>query len=221
LSPAIGACVKMPTPPDGTDRDASRPSGAALGRLLRLSHSRVLLWAKEPGSDVPFEVSKVVQGPLQSACPTAPRCPGEAVAAPTHGSLYLDPSAAPRGDCAYAFSTRGECLKTRNQLALEAALFRPGEVTLTRRLLEALGFQVSEEMVETTTLEPRILNAHGAIGSKSQVRSMRTPTAGQIVLVRRLPMAGGAKKSASGRNAATKAAVMKAACAVRPGRGSP
>lgn len=210
------------TPPDGTDSRATA-AGQVAGRLLRLSHSRVLLWAKEPASEVPFEVSKVVSTPLQPACPTAPRCPGEAVAAPSRGSLYLDPHEPPRGDCAYAFSTRGECLKTRNQLALEAALFRPGEVTLTRRLLEALGFQVTEEVVETTSPEPRILKAHGPIGSKSQVRGMRSPSAGPIVLVRRLPMATTPRSDAGARSAATKAAVAKAACAVRsgPGRGRP
>lgn len=159
-------------------------------KILRLTQSRTLLWAHERGSDVPYEVSKVVQQPLQPRCPTAPRCPEEAASAPTSlkskGALYLDPNERPRGTCAYTFRTRGECLQSRNQLALEAALFRPGEVLLTRRLLEALGFTVEEEAVDPTT-DPRILDAHGPIGTRHQVRLLRSPSAGQIVLVRKLP----------------------------------
>lgn len=159
-------------------------------KILRLTQSRTLLWARERGSDAPYEVSKVVQQPLQPRCPTAPRCPEEAAKAATplktKGSLWLDPQERPRGVCAYSFGTRGECLQTRNQLALEAALFRPGEVLLTRRLLEALGFAVEEEPVDTTR-DPRILDAHGPIGPRHQVRLLRSPSAGQIVLVRRLP----------------------------------
>lgn len=159
-------------------------------KILRLTQSRVLLWAHERGSDVPYEVSKVVQQPLQPRCPTAPRCPDEAASASaslkSKGSLWLDPQERPRGSCAYTFGTRGECLQARNQLALEAALFKPGEVVLTRRLLEALGFTVEEEAVDTTR-DPRILEAHGPIGQRHQVRLLRSPSAGQIVLVRRLP----------------------------------
>lgn len=159
-------------------------------KILRLTQSRILLWAHERGSDVPYEVSKVVQQPLQPRCPTAPRCPDEAASSPAtlkgKGSLWLDPQERPRGSCAYTFGTRGECLQTRNQLALEAALFKPGEVLLTRRLLEALGFTVEEEAVDTTR-DPRILEAHGPIGQRHQVRLLRSPSAGQIVLVRRLP----------------------------------
>lgn len=159
-------------------------------KILRLTQSRVLLWARERGSDVPYEVSKVVQQPLQPRCPTAPRCPEEAAKTPASlkgkGSLWLDPQERPKGSCAYAFGTRGECLQARNQLALEAALFRPGEVVLTRRLLEALGFSVEEESVDATK-DPRILDAHGPIGQQHQVRLLRSPSAGQIVLVRRLP----------------------------------
>jgi hypothetical protein len=161
-------------------------------KILRLARSRTLLWAHERGSDVPFEVSKVVQQPLQARCPTAPRCPAEVVGPgaarrPAPKGLWLDPDARPAGDCAYSFATRGECLQTRNQLALEAALFRPGEVLLTRRFLEALGYAVEEEAVETTRPDPRILDAHGPVGSRHQVRVLRSPSAGQIVLVRRVP----------------------------------
>lgn len=160
-------------------------------KILRLTRSRTLLWAHERGSDLPYEVSKVVQQPLQPRCPTAPRCPDEAADTSTkraaRGSLWLDPQERPVGTCAYAFATRGECLRTRNQLALEAALFRPGEVLLTRRLLEALGYTVEEEAVDTTSADPRILDAHGPIGARHQVRLHRSPSAGQVVLVRRLP----------------------------------
>lgn len=157
-------------------------------KILRLAQSRTLLWAYERGSDLPYEVSKVVQQPLQARCPTAPRCPGEALKSPTGGrskGLWLEPDQPPSGSCAYQFDTRGDCLRTRNQLALEAALFRPQEVVLTRRLLLALGFSVEAEPVETATSEPRILEAHGPIGPRHQVRLLRSPSAGQIVLVRR------------------------------------
>lgn len=163
-------------------------------KILRLTQSRTLLWAHEPGSrsDTPYEVSKVVQQPLQPRCPTAPRCPEEAAKTPTSmrtkGSLWLDPHERPQGTCPYAFATRGECLESRNQLALEAALFRPGEVLLTRRLLEALGFTVEEEAVDPTN-DARILEAHGPIGPRHHVRLLRSPSAGQIVLVRKLPTA--------------------------------
>ncbi|MBX3471496.1 MAG: hypothetical protein KF878_31975 [Planctomycetes bacterium] len=158
-------------------------------KILRLAQSRTLLWAHERGSDVPFEVSKVVHQTLQPRCPTAPRCPGEAATSPSKGGLWLDPHERPKGSCAYTFATRGECLRTRNQLALEAALFRPGELVLTRRLLEALSFRVTEESVDSTVAEPRVLDAHGPIGPRHQVRLLRSPSAGQIVLVRRLPAA--------------------------------
>jgi hypothetical protein len=157
-------------------------------KILRLAQSRTLLWAYERGSDLPYEVSKVVQQPLQARCPTAPRCPGEALQTPTGSrskGLWLDPDERPGAGCAYQFDTRGDCLRTRNQLALEAALFRPQEVVLTRRLLLALGFTVEAEPVETATSEPRILEAHGPIGPRHQVRLLRSPSAGQIVLVRR------------------------------------
>lgn len=170
-------------------------------KILRLAQSRVLLWASERGSDVPFEVSKVVNQPLQPKCPTAPRCPGEVMQAAdgwpagskadappkTGGALWLDPAERPRGSCAYHFEVRGDCLQTRNQLALEAALFRPSEVVLTKRLLEALGYRVDEETLDTTKSDPRILDAHGPIGARHQVKLMRSPSAGQVVLVRRLP----------------------------------
>lgn len=161
-------------------------------KILRLAQSRTLLWAHERGSDTPYEVSKVVQQALQPRCPTAPRCPEEAARSPnamrTKGSVWLDPSERPQGHCAYSFGTRGECLAARNQLALEAALFRPNEVLLTRRLLEALGYRVEEEPVDPTR-DTRILEAHGPISARHQVRLLRSPSAGQIVLVRKLPAA--------------------------------
>lgn len=147
-------------------------------KILRLASSRVLLWAHERGGDGPYEVSKVVDRPLQPHCQSAPRCPGSGEG--------IDPSAAPAARCPYVFDTRGECLRTRNQLALEAALFRPGEVLLTRRLLEALGFEVQEEAIDPAADEGRrVLTAHGALGRKElHVRLLRSPAAGPIVLVR-------------------------------------
>lgn len=177
-------------------------------KILRLARSRVLLWAWERASDVPFEVSKVVHQPLQPRCPTAPRCPdevlespdgwpaGKAAPAKPAASLWLDPAERPKGACAYRFDSRGECLGARNQLALEAALFLPTEVVLTRRLLEALGYRVDEESLDTTTPDPRILEAHGPIGPRHQVKLLRSPSAGQVVLVRRLPVAAAGRDPA-------------------------
>lgn len=159
-------------------------------KILRLSTSRVLLWAHERGvpNAAPFEVSKVVDGPLQARCPSAPRCPGERA----KGSIDPDAPASPT--CAYAFRQRGDCLRARNQLALEAALFRPGELLLTRRLLEALGFTIRAETVDVTEASgPRVLAAHGALGKSLQVRMFRSPSAGPIVLVR--PEPSGARRA--------------------------
>jgi hypothetical protein len=151
-------------------------------KILQLARSRVLLWARERGHDVPFEVSKVVGVPLQGRCATAPRCPGQAEEDEGEDG-WIDPDESAARDCPYAFSTRGDCLSHRNQRALEAALFRPGEVVLTRRLLEALGFEVESEPIEPLA-GSRVLIAHGAIGPSCQVRLLRSPGAGQIVLVR-------------------------------------
>jgi hypothetical protein len=167
-------------------------------KILRLATSRVLLWAHEGGlpNAAPFEVSKVVDGPLQARCPSAPRCPGEG------GSRVkgerpkgsIDPDAPASPTCAYTFELRGDCLRARNQLALEAALFRPGELLLTRRLLEALGFTIRAETVDVTEpTGPRVLAAHGALGKALQVRMFRSPSAGPIVLVR--PEPSGARRA--------------------------
>lgn len=165
-------------------------------KILRLATSRVLLWAHERGvpNAAPFEVSKVVDGPLQARCPSAPRCPGESTGKPGKASgserprSSIDPDAPASASCAYAFALRGDCLRARNQLALEAALFRPGELLLTQRLLEALGFTIRAETVDVTEATgSRVLAAHGALGKALQVRMFRSPSAGPIVLVRAEP----------------------------------
>jgi hypothetical protein len=159
-------------------------------KILRLAQARVLLWAHSTGGE-PFEVSKVVEGSLQPRCETAPYCPKVPSASPLSESeegtnnLWIDPNERPPAGCAYAFQRRGLCLRHRNQVALESALFRPEEVSLTRRLLESLGFSVREEPVDPTCHPARILQAHGSVSVAShQVRLLRSPSAGSIVLVR-------------------------------------
>ena len=156
-------------------------------KVLRLAQARVLLWAFSRGNssegDQPFEVSKVVDGPLQARCASAPRCPDEPEE--SLSGLWIDPNERPHGSCAYDFQRRGQCLRHRNQIALELALFRPDEVPLTRRLLESLGFTVREEAIDPTQHPVRILKAHGSVTPAShQVRLLRSPSAGGIVLVR-------------------------------------
>lgn len=163
-------------------------------KILRLAQARVLLWAfsrGDSGSDSPetdlwgepFEVSKVVEGPLQERCSSAPRCPDEPEE--SLNGLWIDPNERPHGSCAYDFQRRGQCLRHRNQVALESALFRPDEIPLTRRLLESLGFTVREEAIDPTQQPVRILKAHGSVTPAShQVRLLRSPSAGGIVLVR-------------------------------------
>ncbi len=155
--------------------------------ILRLSQARVLLWARERDPLSPFEVSKIVAQPLQPMCRSAPHCPGELQEATlfTKPALvgWVDPTQPPPSTCPYEFGLRGECLQHRNQLALEAALFSPSEVTLTRRLLEALGYEVTEEGVDSHE-RGKILGAHGFIGPSHEVRLLQSPSAGPIVLVR-------------------------------------
>ena len=156
-------------------------------KILRLAHARVLLWAHERGGCEPFEVSKVVDGPLQERCESAPRCPGEADDEEDEQGLWVDPLERPAGVCAYAFPHRGACLGHRNQIALERALFLPAEVQLTRRLLESLGYSVREESVDSTRANPRVLLAHGSVRAAShQVKLLKSPSAGSIVLVRKV-----------------------------------
>lgn len=156
-------------------------------KVLQLAGARVLLWARERNEE-PFEVSKIVSYPVQPRCPSAPRCPGEAPETPFENRrpAWVDPTQPPAGRCPYAFEVRGECLQHRNQVALELALFRPGEVPLTRSLLEAVGYSVEEESIDPTQEPSRILRAHGHVGPNHQVRLFRSPSAGSIVLVREL-----------------------------------
>lgn len=157
--------------------------------LLHLSGARILLWAHDRSGE-PFEVSKVVSHPVQPKCPSAPRCPEDVIAdglfAGSSNPTWVDPTERPAGHCPYAFEVRGECLQHRNQVALERALFRPSEIELTRRVLQAVGYDVVEESVDPTREPARILKAHGHVGSQHQVRLLRSPSAGAIVLVRQV-----------------------------------
>ncbi len=161
-------------------------------KILHLAQSRVLLWAREGRDLLPYEVSKVVNNPLQGRCDTAPYCPGERESdQPFNGPAWIDPNATPSPACPYAFSNRGDCLAHRNRAALEAALFSPAEARMARRLLEALGYNVFEEAIDVTQTclpdgESRILDAHSYIGPSHQVKLFSSPHSGQIVLVRDL-----------------------------------
>lgn len=153
-------------------------------KILQLAQARVRLWAGRPGES-PFEVTKVVGHPLQPLCAAAPRCPtpeGERFSFRPAFS-WIDPLEAPSVECPYRFELRGDCLTHRNQLALEAALFDPHELDLTRRLLEAVGFEVHEDPVDPVA-DNTILLAHGHLGPSYEVRLMHSPVAGPIVLVR-------------------------------------
>jgi hypothetical protein len=151
-------------------------------KILRLAQARLLLWAHDRVAG-PFEVSKVVTHRLQPLCSTAPRCPDDLSFFEPAGPAWIDPIQEAHPECPYAFARRGECLRHRNQLALEAALFAPGEVELTRRLLEALGFRVTTEAIDPVR-ENTVLAAHGEIGPSHDVRLLQSPVAGPIVLVR-------------------------------------
>lgn len=157
-------------------------------KILRLADARVLLWARERRArgGEPFEVSKVVSGPLQGLCPTAPRCPAELTSAGPFArvSSWIDPHEPPHGACAYGFGNRGECLRHRNRSALESALLSPDEARRAVRLLEAMGFSVEEESIDPGQARARILLAHGGIGPAHQVRLLSAPGLGSRVLVR-------------------------------------
>ncbi len=157
-------------------------------KVLRLADARVLLWAQDREGE-PFEVSRMVTAALQPLCPTAPRCPREVEEAGPFGRppAWIDPHEEPIGPCAYRFHTRGECLRHRNQAALEAALLGPDEAGRARRLLEAMGYRVREEALDPARLRSRILLAHGAVGPTHQVRLLNAPGLGSLVLVREGP----------------------------------
>lgn len=157
-------------------------------RILRLAQSRVVLWAQDrngPPGETPFEVSKVVDAPLQPRCPTAPSCPQETEAPFSGNQAWINPRESPPGICPYAFTTREGCLEHRNQRALEIALFRQGEADAVRKLLEALGYVVRVEPLDPVGGGAgHILRSHGYISPNHEVRLLNGPRGGQIVLVR-------------------------------------
>ena len=145
-------------------------------KVLRLARSRVVLWALHPGSDEPFEVTRVIEQSLQPRCESAPRCPDQ----PHHG-LTLESEVSPA--CPYAFLERGECIRHRNQRALEEALFLPAAAASVARLLESLGYQVRRETVDPVH-DVRVLRAHSPIEPDQEVRVLPDPSScGRIVLV--------------------------------------
>lgn len=145
-------------------------------KVLRLARSRVVLWAQRPGSDEPFEVTRVIEQPLQSRCESAPRCPDQ-----EHHGLSFDSMVS--SACPYAFLDRGECIRHRNQRALEEALFLPAAAASVVRLLESLGYEVRREVVDPVH-DVRVLRAHSPIEPDQEVRVLPDPSScGRIVLV--------------------------------------
>lgn len=164
-------------------------------KVLQLAQSRVVLWATEAGSGhPPFEVSRAVEGPLLERCPSAPRCPDG------RPEKALERHAPAAGECPYAFTQVGECVEHRNRRALEAALFRPHEAQLARRLLEAVGYRVEVEAVDPLEADAgRILRAHRPLSRRSEVRVLSAPFGGRLVLVRDGEREGG-QRPAGGRS---------------------
>jgi hypothetical protein len=165
-------------------------SASSSSKVLQLDHTRVLLWATPRGDAVPYEVSKAVDGPLQSKCQSAPICPEESSSRgsrPADLGGWIDPGAAPTGTCPYTFETRGECIRARNVEALEAALFHRPEAGLIANYLRALGYAVRLEEIPRLRIGDgtRILNAHSKIRDTHDVRVLSAPC-GELVLVRDL-----------------------------------
>lgn len=116
-----------------------------------------------------------------------PRCPAEleGLGPFERPAPWIDPGAQPRGSCPYSFAVRGDCLRHRNERALEAALLQPAQATRVSRLLEALGYVVEAEPVDPGRRRPRILKAHSAGPSgRRDVRVVSAPGVGALVLVR-------------------------------------
>ena len=164
-------------------------------KVLQLAQSRVVLWATERGSsNPPFEVSRAVEGPLLERCQTAPRCPDG------RQEKALDRDAPAACNCPYEFQQVGECVEHRNRRALEAALFRPHESQLAKRLLEAVGYKVESEPVDPLQADAgRILRAHRPLSRRSEVRVLTAPFGGRLVLVRDGEREGG-QRPAGGRS---------------------
>jgi hypothetical protein len=185
-----------PEDPTQAKHRASLPLGSVDGRepgckravVIPLERTRFLIWATPRGDRLAYEVSKAVDGPLQARCATAPLCPGEDLERTGAVPGWIDPQAAPIGECPYQFETRGECIRSRNVQALEAALFHSREANLVANYLSALGYTVKlEEIPQNRVLDgTRILHAHSKIGDTHDVRVLAAPGGGELVLVRDL-----------------------------------
>ncbi|MCA8924533.1 MAG: hypothetical protein KDD82_22165 [Planctomycetes bacterium] len=161
-------------------------------KVLRLARSRVVLWAHQPGSDEALEVTRVIERPLQTRCTSAPRCPDQ----DSH-AFTLDATVS--SECPYAFGERGECVRHRNQRALEEALFLPGAAHRVARLLASLGYEVGTETVDTVH-DARVLRAHSPIEPDQEVRVLPDPTTGgRIVLVGARPQLALARQASHSR----------------------
>ena len=161
-------------------------------KILRLPTKLFLMWATPSHEDVAFEVSKVVDQPLQARCATAPLCPAEAMTArETRGEgtdledVPVDPKADPDPDCPYEFDTKAECIRERNIEALRSALFTEDEVSLLANYLRALGYEVRNEEIPLENLNgSRVLLAHSRIYSFHDVRVLCAPGGRELVLLR-------------------------------------
>lgn len=172
-------------------RDVKGPPPGGI-KILRLPSKLYLMWATPSYEDVAFEVSKVVDQPLQSRCATAPLCPDEALAArESRGEaadledVPVDPKADPDPNCPYEFESKAECIRERNIEALRNALFAEEEVSLIANYLRALGYEVRNEEIPLESLNgSRVLMAHSRIYSFHDVRVLCAPGGRELVLLR-------------------------------------
>lgn len=134
----------------------------------------------------------MIEQSLQARCESAPRCPDQR----QHG-LTLEAEVS--SDCPYAFGDRGECIRHRNQRALEEALFLPAAAASVARLLESLGYDVRSETVDPV-YDVRVLRAHSPIEPDQEVRVLPDPSScGRIVLVGSRPELALARKAGHSR----------------------
>ena len=170
--------------------EAATPKRTAT--IIQLQTQLYLLWATPAREEVAFEVSKVVDQPLQARCPTAPLCPSEAEEERrTRGEdadldeVPVDPNSDADPDCPYAFCTKAECIRERNIEALRTALFPDREAQLVANYLRALGYEVRKEQIALDSLNgSRVLMAHSRIYNVHDVRVLCSPGGQELVLIR-------------------------------------
>ncbi len=168
------------------------PTAGPGATIIQLQTQLFLLWATPQREEVAFEVSKVVDQPLQARCATAPLCPSEAEEERRSrgddadlDDVPVDPNADADPDCPYGFCTKAECIRERNIEALRTALFPEREVALVGNYLKALGYTVRQEEVPFDSLNgSRVLMAHSRIYNFHDVRVLCAPGGQELVLIR-------------------------------------